>query len=67
MLLTDQERQRFADWLKIEADSSEAMAGQMKKISVPFGMADHLGQRADACRLIERLLRSSESMTIGED
>jgi hypothetical protein len=66
--LTDQERQRFADWLEMEADSNEGLAAQMDKIAGPMMGEVSKRQRIEAAamRLIAKRLRSTESMSIGQ-
>jgi len=67
LLLTEQERHRFADWLEMEAASSEGLALELDKL---FGgsvaaIAKQHRMEAAASRLIAKKLRSIESMTIG--
>lgn len=69
MLLTDDERRRFADYLLIEAESAEGMAAQMATLPGPV-MAE-LAKRertiAAASRLVAQRLTSGESMTVASE
>ena len=65
--LTDQERERFADWLENEAESDEGMAEQV--LGLPTGdmmdpLAKKLRAEALAARIVAAKLRSVERQTI---
>lgn len=64
MLLTDAERQRFAQYLEEEAHTDEAMADQMEQVRVPEVLVKKLRMEAAAARIIAAKLRSIESMSI---
>jgi hypothetical protein len=66
LLLTDEERQRFADWLEMSADSNEQIAAQMERVGSPPMMAVAKLNRTEAAamRVVLRKLRTTESMSI---
>lgn len=67
LLLTDEERQRFAEWLEMEARSAAAMAQQLGKVGPAVGEALSRKERlyAAAATLIARRLRETESFSVG--
>lgn len=67
MLLTDAERLKFADYLEMDAESSEKVAIQFEKLGGPpmVMLAKQERTIAAASRLIAKRLRSVESMSIG--
>lgn len=69
MLLTNEERQRFADYLEMDAESGEQLAAQMDKMKNPI--TDQLAKQhrieAQAARIVARRLRAAQDMTIGRD
>jgi hypothetical protein len=62
MLLTDDERRRFAEYLEKDADSNELLAAQLEKLNSQLGMQKRIEAAAE--RLIARNLRVSESQSI---
>lgn len=68
-LLTDAERQRFLQWLEMQAESSKAMLAQFEKLSPALAetLAAKEKQELAGYLIVARVLRSSESMTIGSD
>jgi hypothetical protein len=64
ILLTPQERERFAAWCEQEAASDVSQAEQLTKL-VPLAIGQEIARRkvgtAAACRLVASLLRSIES------
>jgi len=67
LLLTAQERERFAGWLEREAASSEAIAAQMETSSIPQVLTRKLRAEAAACKIVASILRSTEDMSIGSN
>ena len=66
MLLTPQERDRFASWLEHEASTETGLAEQMDKLGPVFALvAQQKGYEANAMRLIARRLRATHSDSIG--
>jgi hypothetical protein len=65
-LLTDAERQRFLQWLELQAESSRAMLKQFE--SLPSNVAEAMSRREKqelaGYLIVANVLRSSESMTI---
>lgn len=66
LLLTEQERCRFADWLEHEAVVAAGMAAQMETLG-PHGVlvAEREKRYASAAAFIAARLRATESMSIG--
>lgn len=65
-LLTDDERRRFAEWCERNADTAFGMAAQMDKLGGPVALlAQKERNEAMAYRIVARILRATESMTIG--
>lgn len=66
MLLTEQERLRFAAWLEREASTSSALIEQMEKLG-PHVAPMVVHQRAEiaASLLIAKKLRAIQSESIG--
>lgn len=65
-LLTDQERQRFIEYLEMEADSNDQMAGHLERIGGPAMLAVanmHRGE-SNALRIVAKRLKSIESITV---
>lgn len=65
LLLSEQERERFAAWLEQEAATSEAVVEQMSKLTVPQAFVDKERAEANAARIIARRLRATESVAVG--
>jgi hypothetical protein len=65
-MLTEQERQRFAEWLEREALTSKGLIEQMKKLGPAMNIAMQREQaEAAAALLIARKLRATQSMSVG--
>jgi len=65
MLLTQEERDKFATYLAMEADSSEGMASQMEKTNLPSVVIKKYKTEAMACRIVAQMLRSTHDERIG--
>ena len=66
LLLTDQERDRFAAWLEHEAATEEGLIEQMEKLGPHFALVVQQKKlEANASLVIARKLRSTQSMSIG--
>lgn len=66
LLLTDQERDRFASWLEHEATVGKGLIEQMEKLgphAAPLVAREK--QEAAAALVIARKLRATEGMSIG--
>ena len=66
LLLTDAERLRFADYLALEAETSDSMAGVLEKDPNPAttALAKKFRMEAMAAKIIEERLRSGETFTV---
>ena len=66
LLLSNQERDRFASFLRLEAETAEGMAEQIKKLPGPMMevLAKKYRTEALACRVVEKILTSGETMEI---
>lgn len=66
LLLTAQERDRFAAWLENEARTADALVEQMLKLGPHAAViARREIEERDAARIIARKLRQIEDQTIG--
>lgn len=65
LLLTEQERVRFADWLELEASTAEGIAGQLGNLPGAFTsmVIDREKRYAAAALLIAGKLRATESVS----
>jgi hypothetical protein len=65
-MLTDAERQKFADYLEMDAEGCDQLAIQMEKLPSPptLQLAKQQRNLAMAERVVARKLRSTETMTI---
>lgn len=66
LLLTAQERDRFASWLEREVESGKGMIQQLEKLQ---GMEPMIGlekRRLAAYLIVAQVLRSTEEMTISK-
>lgn len=64
LLLTDDERARFAAYLERTAADDEAMIAQMEKIKAPEVLIKRTRTEALAAKIIAAKLRSIESVSI---
>lgn len=60
LLLTTQERDRFASWLEREIETGEGMIQQMKKIPKMLPLIDKQERETAAYLTVARALRSTE-------
>lgn len=66
MLLTSEERDRFAAWLENEAATAKVLIEQMEKLGPHVApLVAREKAEAAAALLIARKLRATESMSIG--
>ena len=66
LLLTPQERERFAAWLEHEAATSKGLIEQLKRLGQPMAMVVAREEaEAAAALLIARKLRATHSGSIG--
>lgn len=59
MILTQQERDKFAAYLEISAASSEGIAEQMEATSLPDVVIKKYRAEAAACRIVAAVLRAT--------
>ncbi len=64
LLLTEEERIRFAEYLEREAASDEAMIKQMESIGAPKEMIKRYRTQMVASGIVAARLRSIEDMSI---
>lgn len=66
-LLTDNERQRFLQWLEMQAESSRLMLKQFESLSPALAETLTAKEKRELAGylIVAQVLRSSESMTIG--
>ena len=60
IMLTQQERNRFAEWLKEEVESEEMIIEQLSKFLGHAKFLEMKKQRSVACVIVASLLRSIE-------
>lgn len=66
LLLTDQERDRFAAWLEHEAMTDKGIIDQLEKMGPAMAaVASHKKAEASAALLIARKLRATQGDSIG--
>ena len=65
--MTQKERERFASYLELKADTSKKMIVQMKKAGMPEAIMEREKKTIFASLFIAGDLRSAESMMIGAD
>jgi len=65
IILTDQERIRFAAYLEQEAATSDGLADQMDKLGGIGRLAEMYRTMAAAAQIIAKDLRGGEKTTIG--
>lgn len=64
MILTKEEREKFAHWLRIRVDSNRGIVEQMNLIPAIDAIKDHYLAEAAACEFVARLLESIEDAGI---
>lgn len=64
MLLTDEERKKFAAWCELEAKGCDALAEQMAKLPVPADLVRMYRATAAAARHIARRLIDVEMQEV---
>ncbi len=65
MTLTDEEREKFIQYLEIDAESSEGIARQMENTHVPEVLVKQIKAEAIAFRIVAKKLRQLESFNVG--
>lgn len=65
MLLTDQERERFAQWCRRYADSTQEIIDQLEKMPTMSGVVKQEKIKHLACSVVYTLLTNTESQTLG--
>ena len=61
--LTERERERFAEWLDMDAETDDLLIAQLEAISFTT-VADDRRKDAEAKRRIARMLRATESQVM---
>lgn len=64
MLLTEQEKQKFTEYLHTEKVSAELMVEQMEKMKVPTQLIMENKALASACNILLRRINSGESFSV---
>ncbi len=60
LLLSKEERTKFADWCEMEAKSSDGIIGQMEKLKVPVEVIKRERNIVMACIIVANLIRKIE-------
>lgn len=64
MLLSKEEREKFAGWCRERARENRGLVEQMAKISVPQQLGDKLSSEASAYEVVASILESITEETI---
>ena len=64
-LLSDAERQRFADWCEREAQTNQELIRFLEQQPGTYGIVQAKKAEALACRVVCKMLRDVESFSIG--
>jgi len=65
LLLTEQEKKRFTEWLLLQASSNIGLVEQMDKVGMAGSpLAKTMKVKADACEIIALDIMKSESISI---
>lgn len=67
MLLTDQERERFAEYCRQNADSSRQLVEQLEKMPGLAALAKQQKIQQMAFSVVYTILKNTESQTLGGD
>lgn len=65
MLLTEQEKKKFTEYLEQEIISADLMVEQMGKMRVPQQLIMENKALANACRIVRNRINSGESFSVG--
>lgn len=66
MILTDEERRKFAEYCEVQVQSAKAIVSQMEKLgSLPEALVRIQRANMQAYAIVARDLRNMESQTIG--
>ena len=65
LLLSDEEKGRFIAYLEREAEDTEKLVEQMKKVNVAKPLIDMMSAEAKAYKIVALKMRAMESFTIG--
>lgn len=65
LLLTAQERDRFASWLEREVETGKGMIQQMEKMGNMQMFIDKMKREMTAYLIVARVLRTTEDASIG--
>lgn len=63
-MLTDLERERFTVWLEDNANSSELLAVQLRKIFAPIQLIQQHEFETKACRFLAHKFKNTEILTV---
>lgn len=64
MILSDQERERFAAYLEEDARTNELLIQQLQKVPGTPELSEKLRAESVACRVVAAKLRAVETQTI---
>lgn len=67
LLLTDEERERFASWCEQQAFADANLALQMDRIQAPDALKKQYEANAAAYRRVAQIIRTTEKTSIGGD
>lgn len=65
LLLSAEERERFASYLEMDAESDYALLGQMAEMNLPEAFTKKKKMELAAKKIVAQLLRATESVTVG--
>lgn len=65
MLLTEQEKKKFTEYLEQEIMSANMLVEQMEKMRVPQQLVMENKALASACRIVRNRINSGESFSVG--
>ena len=65
LLLSDEEKGRFIAYLEREAEDTEKLVEQMKKVNVAKPLIDMMSAEAKAYKIVALKMRAMESFDIG--
>ena len=65
MLLSDEDRKKFAEWCLLEQASNKAIIEQMEKMKLPEVMLKAKRLEVVAVTVVHKMLTSGETQTIG--
>lgn len=64
LLLDEQEKRRFSEWLRLQIETSKGMQEQMKKLNLPEAVMKRETVEQAACTVVLRMIESGETLTL---